>query len=118
MPNPYGAPEVSVHDVKSKQDVGDNFVWLDVREEEEYDVRMDDDSVTYLPLSTLAQEQLDAIPEELADKSQEVIVFCHHGMRSAQVTAWLAQNGWTNVHNMDGGIHAWAQEVDPSVGTY
>lgn len=118
MPNPYGAPEVSVHDVKSKQEAGDGFVWLDVREEEEYDVRIDDERVLYLPLSTLAAEQLDAIPQDLSDKGQEVIVFCHHGMRSAQVTAWMAQNGWTNVYNMEGGIDAWAQEVDPSVGTY
>lgn len=118
MPNPFGAPEVSVQDVKSKQEAGDSFVWLDVRETEEYDVSIDDERIVRLPLSTLAAEQLDAIPNELSDQSKEVIIFCHHGMRSAQVTAWLAQNGWTNVHNMDGGIHAWAEEVDPSVGTY
>ncbi len=71
-----------------------------------------------MPVSRLYDYKLDAIPEELAEKDQEVIVFCHYGGRSAQVAAWLIQQGWTNVHNMAGGIGAWAEEIDPDVGTY
>jgi rhodanese-related sulfurtransferase len=118
MPNPFGAPELSVQEVAAKQKAGDKFILLDVREPEEYDVRIHDERVIFLPLSTLAEQQLDAIPEELSDTDQEVVVFCHRGMRSAQVTAWLRQQGWHNVFNMDGGIAAWAHEIDPSVGTY
>jgi rhodanese-related sulfurtransferase len=43
---------------------------------------------------------------------------CHHGTRSAQVTAWLAQQGYKNVSNVAGGIDAYARQVDSSVGFY
>jgi rhodanese-related sulfurtransferase len=45
-------------------------------------------------------------------------VMCHHDSRSAQVTAWLAQQGWKNVFNVSGGIDEYARAVDPSVGFY
>lgn len=119
MPNPYGAPEISVLDVQSKLDEPADFVLLDVREPDEHALaRIESDGVTYLPLSRLAQEQVAALPASAAEKDTEIVVFCHHGTRSAQVVAWLRQEGWTNVWNMDGGIAAWADQVDPTVGTY
>lgn len=119
MPNPYGAPEISVHDVARKQSAGEKFVWLDVREDEELGAAcIQDDNVVHVPLSTLAEEQAAALPEPVQNQEAEIVVFCHHGMRSAQVTAWLLGQGWTNVANMDGGIDAWAREIDQSVGTY
>ncbi len=119
MPNPYGVAELSVQEVEKKRQAGESFVWLDVREPNELQAAyIDDERVVELPVSRLSAYQLDAIPEELAEKDQEVIVFCHYGGRSAQVAAWLSQQGWTNVHNMAGGIGAWAEEIDPDVGTY
>lgn len=118
MPNPFGAPEISVQEVGEKYKAGESFVLLDVREPKEYFVSIHNDNVLQVPLSEIAARQLKAIPTELADKEQEIIVFCHHGMRSAQATLWLTQQGWINVKNMDGGIAAWAQEIDSSVGTY
>lgn len=119
MPNPFGAPEISVQAVNHKLQAGDDFVWVDVREPNELQLAMiEDRRVVELPLSLLAAQQLDAIPEELADKDTEVIVFCHKGLRSAQVTVWLRDQGWTNVTNMEGGIDAWANEIDESVGMY
>ncbi|MCL4860979.1 MAG: hypothetical protein KJZ93_16305 [Caldilineaceae bacterium] len=119
MPNPFGAPEMSVQAVSQKLQAGDDFVWVDVREPNELQLAMiEDRRVVELPLSLLAAQQLDAIPEELADKDTEVIVFCHKGLRSAQVTVWLRDQGWTNVTNMEGGIDAWANEIDESVGMY
>ena len=119
MPNPFGAPEISVQAVEEKRKAGEQFVWLDVREPQEYNhVRINDERVVNLPLSELAAHQLAALPAALQDKNTEVVAFCHHGMRSAQVTAWLRQQGWTNVVNMTNGIDAWAREIDPSVGTY
>jgi rhodanese-related sulfurtransferase len=119
MPNPYGAPEISVQEVYDKQQAGESFLWLDVREANEIDaVRIVDDSIIYLPLSELAAQKLNALPPEVLDKNAEIIVFCHRGSRSAQVVAWLRQQGWTNAVNMDGGIDAWAKEIDPDVGTY
>ncbi|MFN8491798.1 MAG: rhodanese-like domain-containing protein [Caldilineaceae bacterium] len=119
MPNPFGAPEISVQAVEAKRKAGEQFVWLDVREPQEYNhVRIHDERVVNVPLSELAARQLAALPPALQDKNTEVVTFCHHGMRSAQVTAWLRQQGWTNVVNMTNGIDAWAREIDPSVGTY
>jgi rhodanese-related sulfurtransferase len=119
MPNPYGAPEISVQEVAQKLTQNESFVLLDVREAHELkSASMPQGSFTHLPLSDLAARLLDAIPAEMQAKEQEVVVLCHHGVRSAQVTAWLQQQGWTNVLSMAGGIDAYAQEVDPSVGSY
>ena len=118
MPNQYGAPEISVQQVNQLNADGVDLVLVDVREEPEYGVSILADNILFLPLSKLAQEQLAAIPDQLADKEQQIVVFCHHGIRSAQVVMWLRQQGWTNVLNMAGGIDAWAVEVDPSVGFY
>jgi rhodanese-related sulfurtransferase len=51
-------------------------------------------------------------------KETEIVVMCHHGVRSAQVVSWLRQQGWTNVWNLSGGIDAYARDVDPAVGFY
>lgn len=119
MPNPYGAPEITVKQVDTKRKNGEAFVWLDVREREEIaQVSINDERIYVAPLSELADRQLAALPGEAQDQQAEIIVFCHHGMRSAQVTAWLRQQGWQKVMSMTGGVAAWAQEVDPTVGTY
>lgn len=118
MPNPYGVPEVSVQTLAEKRTNKEDFILLDVREEHELQFAEIEDGVTLLPLSLLAEQKLEAIPEEIANKETEIIVMCHSGRRSAQVTAWLQQEGWTNVFNLDGGIEAYAVEVDPSVGRY
>jgi rhodanese-related sulfurtransferase len=119
MANPYGAPEIDVQAVEAKRQAGDQFVWLDVRELDEVAaVQIKDARVVVLPLSELAQRQLDALPAAAKDQSTAIVVFCHHGMRSAQVTAWLVQQGWTNVQSMAGGIDAWAHEIDATVGFY
>ncbi len=119
MPNPFGAPEVTVKTIAQKIEAGDAFVWLDVREPNELTMAaIGDDRVINLPLSQLAARGVDALPDALRNQEAEVVVFCHHGMRSAQVTAWLRQQGWQQVVNMSGGIDAWAVEVDPAVGRY
>jgi adenylyltransferase/sulfurtransferase len=119
MPNPFGAPEVTVHDVKRRIDGDEIFVWLDVREPYELkSAAIRDFRVASAPVSRLAQFQSDGLPEEAQSQDAQIVVFCHHGVRSAQVTMWLRQQGWRNVYNMAGGIAAWALEIDPSVGHY
>jgi len=57
MPNPYGAPEVTVQEIDVKRQADEKFLWLDVREEDEVStVHIDDDRILFLPLSKLAQE--------------------------------------------------------------
>lgn len=119
MPNPYGAPEVSVQETAAKLAAKEDVIILDVRERNEIErVALPSEQVIILPLSQLARQGAEALPEELRDPSREVIVMCHHGVRSAQVTTWLRHQGWTAVRSLAGGIDAYAREVDPSIGTY
>jgi sulfur-carrier protein adenylyltransferase/sulfurtransferase len=112
-------PEIFVKDLSEKLSNGTPFVLLDVREPHELQyARLPDEWVTPLPLSKLSRELLDGLPESVQSKETEIVVMCHTGRRSAQVTAWLRQNGWTNVYNLAGGIDTYAREIDPSVGFY
>ena len=52
------------------------------------------------------------------DDDREVVCICHHGARSMQVAAFLERNGFSNVTNLTGGVHAWAVQVDPSMPKY
>jgi rhodanese-related sulfurtransferase len=117
--NPYGVPGISVQDVAEKRSAGEEVILLDVRESQELAYANLGEGTLLAPMSELARAGLEALPDEVtADKHAEIIVFCHHGIRSAQVVAWLQQNGWTNALNMDGGIEAYAVEVDTAVGRY
>ena len=120
MPNPYGAPEISVQDVHAKQQNSEEFILVDVRELSELEqASLPADTFINLPLSDLRARRLDALPDALRqDTDAEVVVFCHKGLRSAQVTVFLRQQGWSNAVSMAGGIDAWAEEIDESVGKY
>jgi len=52
------------------------------------------------------------------DRGEEIVVFCHHGQRSAMVVDWLRRNGFPRAVNLAGGIDAWSCEVDPTVPRY
>jgi rhodanese-related sulfurtransferase len=52
------------------------------------------------------------------DRMHPTVVICHHGVRSLQVVAYLQRLGFTNLHNLSGGIDAWSRQVDPSVPVY
>jgi rhodanese-related sulfurtransferase len=52
------------------------------------------------------------------DANDEIVVFCHHGARSAMVVSWLRRNGFPHAVNLSGGIDAWSCEVDASVPRY
>lgn len=97
-----------------------DLLLLDVREPYEFPrAKLDDPRVVHAPLSALARKHLDGLPEKVkADPSATLVVFCHHGIRSAQVAAWLRNLGWSAVYNLSGGIDAYARDVDPGVGLY
>lgn len=118
MPNIYGAPEVDVQDVACMRESDEPFILLDVREQMELRLANLGQDVLWIPLSELAARREAALGDDFSDKGKTVIVLCHTGMRSAQVTAWLRQLGWENTYSMAGGIEAYALEVDPSVGRY
>ena len=61
-----------------------------------------------------------AIPERLQDfnPDQEIVVICHHGIRSRMIGLYLENHGFSNIINLTGGVEAWAREVDPDMETY
>ena len=52
------------------------------------------------------------------DRNRDIVVICHHGVRSLQVGFFLENAGFTRVHNLDGGVDAWARTIDPSMSMY
>ncbi|TFG60067.1 MAG: rhodanese [Nitrospirales bacterium] len=102
---------ISTKELKTRLDKGDKLVLVDVREEWEYSLAKLDGSIL-IPLGTL--------PQSLArlKRDSEIIAICHHGMRSADATNFLLQQGFTNVKNLVGGIDAWSTQVDGTVPRY
>ena len=112
-------PEITVAELSEKLNSQDSFILLDVREPMELDLaEITDSRLDVTPMSRLAQEGVEALSESAKSKDSVIYVMCHHGNRSAQVTAWLAQQGWKNVFNVRGGIDEYARTIDNSVGFY
>lgn len=105
--------EIDVRAVKKLLDEGADFFLLDCREPSEYAIAKLDAAVL-IPMRE--------IPARLAElervRDRRIVVHCHHGGRSMQVTQWLQQQGFPRVQNMAGGIDAWSHEVDSSVARY
>jgi rhodanese-related sulfurtransferase len=112
-------PEIDVQALADRLRSPDKFVLLDVREAWELQsAKITDARLEVAPMSRLANEGLEALPESARDPQAEIYVICHTGMRSAEVTGWLASQGWTDVHSVRGGIDAFARRIDGSVGFY
>ncbi len=103
--------EATPREIKERLDAGEKLTLIDVREPQEVMTAAIDGAEEY-PLSQ-AMSWIDTLP-----KDEELVIFCHHGGRSAQVAMALAQRGHDNVTNMTGGIDQWSQQVDPSVLQY
>ncbi len=88
---------------------------VDVREPNELAIARIDGFIS-LPLSQFA-EWSHAIREHLNEET-EIIVMCHHGMRSAQMCQWLVSQGFTQVKNLAGGIDAYSAMIDATVPRY
>ncbi|NMM11132.1 MAG: sulfurtransferase [Polaromonas sp.] len=94
-------------------------VVLDVREPWELQtasVKEDGFTLVHIPMRDIPT-RLDEL-QNLLGTGQPIACLCHHGMRSLQVANYLMQSGFTEVVNLQGGINAWSQQVDPSVPLY
>ena len=102
---------ITPKELKARIEKGEQLVLLDVREPWENSLAKLEGSVL-VPLGTL--------PQSLSrlDRNAEIIAYCHHGMRSADATGFLLQQGFPNVKNLVGGIDAWSIQVDGSVPRY
>jgi monothiol glutaredoxin len=109
-PNAPQVRPMSVADLKQRLDAGERFELLDVRSPEER-------AKACIPGTTLMNdeeaERLAALPKDVM-----LVFHCHHGGRSQAAAAHFASLGFTNVHNVTGGIDAWSQEIDLDVPRY
>jgi molybdopterin/thiamine biosynthesis adenylyltransferase/rhodanese-related sulfurtransferase len=104
-------PSLSAVELKAKLDRGDKFVLLDVREDFERDIcRIE--GARFIPLG-----QLPSRMSEL-DSADEIVLQCKSGVRSARALKLLSEAGFGKLLNLEGGILAWAEQVDPSVPKY
>jgi rhodanese-related sulfurtransferase len=103
--------EISALELKSRRDRGEQPLVIDVREDWELQLARIP-GVVHVPMS-----QIPARLSELS-RDQETIVMCHAGGRSLRVAHFLANQGFTNVANLSGGISAWSQQVDATVPLY
>ena len=93
-------------------DQGEEFTLLDVREPWEFETAHIA-GAKLVPMGDIpsrAHQELD--PED------HIVVVCHHGVRSMNVTAWLRRQGFEKAQSLRGGIDAWSVEVDPKVARY
>jgi len=103
-------PDITALDLKAKIDAGDNPFLLDVREPHEF-------SICHLDGTLIPMADLPSRVHEL-DPSQEIVVYCSSGARSASAVQFLRRAGFDRVLHLRGGIFAWSDEVDPSVPKY
>lgn len=104
--------EISVAELKTIRDNGEEFTLLDVREPWEAE-RAQIAGSKLMPMGDVPSR----FQQEL-DPDEHIIVVCHHGVRSMSVTAWLRQQGFENTQSLRGGIDRWAREIDPAVPLY
>ena len=103
--------EISPGQVKALQQSGEIFTLLDVREPWEYELcRIE--GAKLMPLGSLAANVGGLLGVD------EVICYCHHGMRSLDAAAWLRFQGIEKAKSLSGGIERWSTDVDPHVPRY
>ena len=103
--------EITPHELQLRLSRGDRLVLLDVRQEWETRHCCLDKAIN-IPLG-----QLGSRAGEL-DAGQEIVVYCHHGMRSLAAAGMLRKLGFTRILNLTGGIAAWASNIEPSMERY
>ena len=111
-PGATGPQKLSVHELAERLALGEDIFLLDVRERPEYDLCHMEGAVL-IPVGMIPNNRK-RIPTD-----RPVVVYCHHGIRSDNVVQYLyAQEGLTNLYNLDGGINAWARDIEPEMAVY
>ncbi|HLZ67674.1 MAG TPA: rhodanese-like domain-containing protein [Aliidongia sp.] len=102
---------IPVTELDRRRKAGEAITILDVREPWELDIARFEGALA-IPLMTLPT-RVGEVPTD-----RPVVVVCHHGMRSFKAMSWLRQNGVANAINLEGGIDAWARQIEPTMGVY
>jgi len=108
---PTKIPAISVTELQQKLKAGSELLVLDVREPFEFDIANIEGS-QLIPLGDLGQ-RMDELP-----RGKETVVLCKSGVRSAHAVELLQKNGFEKAFNLDGGIDAWADQIDPTMQKY
>jgi adenylyltransferase/sulfurtransferase len=103
--------EITPRDLASRLARGDDIMLLDVREPAEWAVARID-GARLIPLATLQRAA------SSLDRSREIVVHCHHGIRSLAAVRYLRAEGFERIWNLAGGIARWSSEVDAAVPQY
>jgi len=111
--SPASASQISVQELKAKMDRGDDFLLIDVREASEFEIVRIPGSVL-MPLGQF----LDGSALETLPRDKQIILHCHLGMRSARSLSILKEAGFRDVTHVEGGVHAWAQNIDTTCTVY
>ena len=106
-----GHPTISVHELKRKMEGNGGFTIVDVREDFEYEIARIEDS-KLIPLGELPA-RLDELQQD-----EEIVLLCKSGARSAHAAELLRAAGFTRAYNLEGGIDAWADKIDPAMPKY
>jgi adenylyltransferase/sulfurtransferase len=103
--------QIQPGELKQRLDRGEPLLLVDCREPQEYEIGR-------LPSAKLVP--MAEVPVNLAlfASADEVVVYCHHGVRSLNVAAWLRAQGIEGVRSLAGGIERWSLEIDSSVPRY
>lgn len=107
-PNEYG---ILPQALKQMMDEGKDFVLLDVREQHEYKMTHIE-GTKLIPIGEIPHRATELNPYD------EIVVYCHHGIRSLDATYLLQQIGFKHVSSLVGGIDRWSREIDPSIIQY
>ena len=106
------AIEINPSEVKRRLDAGEHIRMVDVREPFEHQ-QAHIEGAEPIPMRSVPQSL-----ESLRSGTGPLVFFCHHGMRSLQVTQWLRRQGLEECMSMAGGIDRWSLEIDPAVPRY
>ena len=103
--------DINVQTLSNARDEGVELTLLDVRE---------DDELALCAIDGALHIPMQEVPRRIPDlpRNRPLVVMCHHGGRSDQVAQFLRGHGFVNVHNLAGGIDAWALMVDPKMCRY
>lgn len=104
--------EITPEEVKGKLDKGESFTLLDVREPWEFDV------ARIVDAKLMPMGEVPSRAHQELDPDAEIVVVCHRGIRSMNVTVWLRQQGFEKAQSMSGGMDAWSRQVDGKVPLY
>jgi rhodanese-related sulfurtransferase len=104
--------EITPDELKQRLDAGDKLTVLDVREPWEHETAHIANS------KLIPMDQIPTRANQELDPEDHIVVVCHHGIRSANVAAWLQQQGFEKVQSLRGGVDRWSRTIDPNVPIY